>query len=104
MKRTLVNLEDDIADRIKIYQKNNNFSSVSKTINHLVNIALEKEDISNDLKKIIDNGNLQISKTSYIISLLEQIYSDFNLDELTDPKKSVALCKFKNQLYRSFDD
>lgn len=104
MKRTLVNLEDDIADRIKLYQKNNNFSSVSKTINHLVNIALEKEDISNDLKKIIDNGNLQISKTSYIISLLEQIYSDFNLDELTDPKKSVALRKFKNQLYRSFDD
>lgn len=104
MKKTLVNLEDDIADRIKLYQKNNNFSSVSKTINHLVNIALEKEDISNDLKKIIDNGNLQISKTSYIISLLEQIYSDFNLDELTDPKKSVALRKFKNQLYRSFDD
>ncbi|NMA50483.1 MAG: hypothetical protein GX951_01360 [Mollicutes bacterium] len=104
MKRTLVNLEDDIADRIKIYQRNNNFSSVSKTINHLVNIALEKEDVSKDLKKIIDNGNLQISKTSYIINLLEQMYSDFNLDELTDPKKSVALRKFKNQLYRSFDD
>lgn len=104
MKRTIVNLEDDIADRIKIYQKNNNFSSVSKTINHLVNIALEKEDTSNDLKRIIDNGSLHISKTSYIISLLEQMYSDFNLDELTDPKNSVALRKFKNQLYRSFDD
>lgn len=104
MKRTLVNLDDEITQKIKLCQKEQKFKSFSRTINYLIKLGLEKDELNKDIKHIINNSKLQISKSSYIINLLEQIYSDFNLDDITDPRKSISLKKFKERINRSEDD
>ena len=52
--------------------------------------------------KTIDRNNSLLdriySKSCYIVALLEQIYSDFEWDKITNPKESKALNKFKSKM------
>ena len=96
-------LTDEVEKIISNYRKLNN-TRLSETICELIMYSsssyLENENITS-LKKGMDKVS---SKTAYLGLLMEQLYSDFNIDNPTNPKESVGLKKFHERIKRNFDD
>ena len=83
--------------RILDYKEKNKLS-FSETVCFLSISALNGNDILDRINKLESNLNYVIKKLKYISSLEEQIYSDMNFDNLTDPKKSKPLIEFNKKL------
>ena len=96
-RRTHVSIAYDIDDQIQEYSKLKKIS-YSEAVSQLVSLGLNNMN----LVKTIDRTNSLLdriySKSCYIVALLEQIYSDFEWDKITNPKESKALNKFKSKL------
>lgn len=83
--------------RIYNYKKNNNLS-LSKTVCYLCISALNNDDIIERISKLESSLNYAIKKLVYVVSLIEQIYSDMDFDNLTNPKNSKALKEFHKKM------
>lgn len=83
--------------RILDYKEKNKLS-FSEAVCFLSISALNGNDILDRISKLESSLNYIIKKLKYISSLEEQIYSDMNFDNLTDPKKSKALIEFNKKL------
>ena len=83
--------------RILDYKEKNKLS-FSEAVCFLSISALNDNDILDRINKLESNLNYVIKKLKYISSLEEQIYSDMNFDNLTDPKKSKPLIEFNKKL------
>ena len=83
--------------RILDYKEKNKLS-FSEAVCFLSISALNGNDILDRISKLESNLNYVIKKLKYISSLEEQIYSDMNFDNLTDPKKSKPLIEFNKKL------
>ena len=83
--------------RILDYKEKNKLS-FSEAVCFLSVSALNGNDILDRISKLESNLNYVIKKLKYISSLEEQIYSDMNFDNLTDPKKSKPLIEFNKKL------
>ena len=91
-----ITLTDEVESYVKQYMRDNNIG-LSDTINVLVfrgiqNIIESKEvtSISNGMEKIS-------SKLYYLKVLMEQLYSDFNIDEPSNPRESIGLKILKDR-------
>lgn len=71
---------------------------ISDVINRLLSDGLEYDSVMKKLDSIANLLNIINSKSIYNQSLLQQIYSDLNLNQ-RDPKTSVNL-KIFNESYR----
>ena len=83
--------------RILDYKEKNKLS-FSEAVCFLSVSALNGNDILDRISKLESNLNYIIKKLKYISSLEEQIYSDMNFDNLTNPKKSKPLIEFNKKL------
>lgn len=83
--------------RILDYKEKNKLS-FSEAVCFLSVSALNGNDILDRISKLESSLNYIIKKLKYISSLEEQIYSDMNFDNLTDPKKSKPLIEFNKKL------
>jgi len=83
--------------RILDYKEKNKLS-FSEAVCFLSISALNGNDILDRISKLESSLNYIIKKLKYISSLEEQIYSDMNFDNLTDPKKSKTLIEFNKKL------
>ena len=93
---------DEVENIIKEYMKLNG-KRWSETVNFFI-LEGSKNIMDNENIVSITNGlNKIISKLTYSNMLMEQLYSDFNIDEPTDPQKSVGLKIFKNNIRKSYD-
>ena len=98
-----ITLTDEVESYVKQYMSDNNIG-LSDTINVLVfrgmqNIIESKEvtSISNGMEKIL-------SKLYYLKVLMEQLYSDFNIDEPSNPRESIGLKMLKDRIKKSNDE
>lgn len=89
--------------RISEYQEKNKLS-YSSAVCSLSISALNGDDILDRLSKLESSLNYIIKKLKYISSLDEQIYSDMDFDNLTDPKNSKALNEFHKKMRNNYID
>ena len=66
--------------------------------------ALNGDDVIERINKLELSLNYVIKKLKYISSLTEQIYSDMDFDNLTDPKKSNSLNEFHKRIRNNYID
>lgn len=96
-RRTYVSIAYDIDNQFQEYS-NLKKISYSEAVSQLVSLRLNNMN----LVKTIDRTNSLLdrinSKSCYNVALLEQIYSNFEWDKITNPKESKALNKFKSKL------
>ena len=89
--------------RISDYQEKNKLS-FSEAVCSLSISALNGDDILERISKLESSLNYIIKKLVYAISLSEQIYSDMDFDNLTDPKNSKALNEFHKKMRNNYID
>lgn len=89
--------------RIFDYQEKNKLS-FSEAVCSLSISALNGDDILERISKLESSLNYIIKKLVYVISLSEQIYSDMDFDNLTDPKNSKALNEFHKKMRNHYID
>ena len=83
--------------RILDYKEKNKMS-FSEAVCFLSISALNSNDILGRINFLESRLDYLIKKINIIYSLEEQIYSDMNFDNLTDPKKSKPLIEFNKKL------
>ena len=83
--------------RILDYKEKNKLS-FSEAVCFLSISALNNNDILDRINFLESRLDYLIKKLNIIYSLEEQIYSDMNFDNLTDPKKSKPLIEFNKKL------
>ena len=89
--------------RISEYQERNKMS-YSSAVCSLSISALNSDDVLDRLSKLESSLNYIIKKLKYISLLDEQIYSDMDFDNLTDPKNSKALNEFHKKIRNNYID
>ena len=89
--------------RISEYQEKNKLS-YSSAVCSLSISALNSDDVLERLSKLESSLNYIIKKLIYVSSLGEQIYSDMDFDNLTDPKNSKALNEFHKKIRNNYID
>ncbi len=89
--------------RISEYQEKNKLS-YSSAVCSLSISALNSDDVLERLSKLESSLNYIIKKLKYISLLDEQIYSDMDFDNLTDPKNSKALNEFHKKIRNNYID
>ncbi len=89
--------------RITDYQKKNKLSFTDAVCSLSIS-ALNGDDILDRISKLESSLNYVIKKLVYIISLCEQIYSDMDFDNLTDPKNSKSLNEFHKKMRNNYID
>ena len=77
----------------------------SEAVCQLVTLGLNNMDLTKAIQKNNALMDKIYSKSVYSTDLLEQLYSDLEIDMISDPNKNQALNKFKNKYSRyKFDD
>ena len=102
--RTHISISEKADNLVHTYMEKNN-CKYSQAVSQLIEIGSNKITI----EKVIRTNNSLLdkiyTKTYYITSLLEQVYSDFQWDDLTNPNNSKALNKFKTKFNKyKYDD
>ena len=88
---------DEEYHRIVDY-KDRNKTSFSEAVTSLSISALNGNDIIDRISKMESNILYIIKKLKYISLLEEQIYSDMDFDNITNPKNSKPLSEFNKKL------
>lgn len=94
MVRTHISIPNELDVRVKEYCTQNNLK-YSKAVAELIVLGLNNLDIN---KILISNNkilNSISSKQIYIRDLIEQFYSDMEIEKVTKPNKNEALQSFK---------
>lgn len=84
--------------------KNKNKLSFSEAVCYLSVSALNDDDVIERINELELSLSYVIKKLKYISSLTEQIYSDMDFDNLTDPKKSNSLNEFHKRIRNNYID
>lgn len=73
--------------------------SINKALNELIKEGLNKNETVKFMNKLYKQINKIYFNQEYSIKLLEQMYSDFEFDSLSNPKLSdtLNLFKYKNR-------
>ena len=87
--------------KIKSYADKNNMS-FSRAVCELCINALNGTDALDRLSTIERNIEYIIKKQKIILSLEEQIYSDMDFDNITDPKQSKPLNEFNKKIRNNY--
>ncbi len=87
--------------RIKDYASNNSLS-FSKAVCSLCTSALNGNDVLDRINKLDKSVEYIIKKQQVIHLLEEQIYSDMDFENVSDPKKSKPLNEFNKRIRNNF--
>ena len=90
--------------KINDYCKKNKLK-FSTAVCKLTHIALENENINEKINHLQNDISYLISNNRYVFLLLQQLYSDLDFENITDPKKSKSVSEFMKKLKGSnFND
>ena len=92
-----VYFSDDTIKKIELYQKKNNMR-FSTAVCKLVDVALENVDVNEQLDGLKKDISYLTSNNRYIFLLLQQLYSDLDFENITNPKKSKPVNEFMKKL------
>lgn len=88
-----VTIPKELHDKIVAYKKEN-YTTYSKEICNLIEEAISNRMKQEQLNKIENEVLYILKKVNLIYELEKQMYSDLNLSNITDPKKSYAVNEF----------
>lgn len=88
-----VTIPKELHDKIVTYKKENN-TTYSKEICNMIEEAISNRVKQEQLNKIENELLYILKKVNLIYELEKQMYSDLNLSNITDPKKSYAVNEF----------
>lgn len=82
------------------------FSTQTKAVEYFLKLGFEYEDSKVEKEKILLNLNQCLSEVRFIKKQVEQIFANFNWDDIKDPKNCVGYQKFLNKFRKvsNFDD
>lgn len=104
MNRIHFRIDDELLSKIEEYMKNNNCTK-TKALISLLEVGLEKTNTSLDIQEMKKLMNKLNSRNNFNRILLEQLYSDLEIENLTDTKKNKALQELKTKKFKdSFND
>lgn len=100
--RKHITISEEANSIVEKYKVDNKYS---EAVEHLIVMG----DYNNQLGSLIDRNNKLLErlmfKVSYISDLLEQFYSDMEIEKVLNPKNNKALQKFKTNRDRlKYDD
>lgn len=98
-----VHLTDECEIILKKYMEEQK-TGVSESINKLIIKGIEKDYNSNQITSITNGMEKVLSRISYLKLLMEQLYSDFNIDDPSVPNNSVGLKIVKERANKIFDE
>ena len=87
-------LTQDIKDRVKEYA-NNNGLNFSQSARKLIEIGFSTTEENQMLKQNTILLEKIFSRQLYLRDLIEQFYSDMEIEKLSNPRNNKALQKFK---------
>lgn len=103
-RRTHISIPFDIDSQIQEYSGLRKIN-YSEAVCQLVTLGLNNMDLTKAIQKNNALMDKIYYKSVYSNDLLEQLYSDLEIDMISDPNKNQALNKFKNKYSRyKFDD
>lgn len=87
----------------ELIQKIENYRTIhqitfSDAVCNLVDIALDNVEILRELSTLKKNIDYLTKRQNYTFALLKQFYSDFDTENITNPKQSKALNEFLSKL------
>lgn len=98
-----VHLTDECEIILKRYMEEQKVG-VSESINKLIIKGIERDYNSNQITSITNGMEKLLSRISYLKLLMEQLYSDFNIDEPSNPNNSIGLKTIKERANKKFDE
>ena len=98
-----ITLNDDVELFVQKYMKEHNLG-MSKSINYLIDKGMQNIVDSNDIASLQNGMEKILSRLSYLKYLMEQLYSDFNVDEPSNLKESKGLKIVQERVRSSFDE
>lgn len=96
-RRTHITIALDIDNKIKEYAEVRKIS-YSEAISQIVTLGFGNTDMMKKTDQMNSLLDRIYSKLCYTVALLEQSYSDFDWDKISDPEESKALNQFKANL------
>lgn len=91
--KTSISISDEIDEKIRNYAKLENIN-FSKAISILVELGLKNLELSSILEKQNSDINRLFSYLSLAFDLEKQLYSDLQIENITNPSKNLALQEF----------
>lgn len=98
-----VKLTDEVESIVKEYIDDKNIG-ISEGINNLILEGIKNNYDSNQIVSMTDGIKKVLSRTYYLKVLMEQLYSDFNIDEPSNPKNNIGLKKVQDRVKKSYDE
>lgn len=96
-ERKHIYIPEDISLKIQEYADKSRIK-YSKAVAKLVEYGLSNLEISKSINSYVSIIDRMFSKLCYNTSLLEQFYSDMEIDKLSNPNNNPALEKFRNNI------
>ena len=104
MKEVHFKISDELFSRIENYRANNNYNKTQAYIS-LFELGLTKTDEKKIFNNIISTLDKLNSRNNYVRALLEQLYSDLEIENNTNPNKNTSLQEFKRKQFKDmFND
>lgn len=98
-----ITLTDEVESFVKKHMEENNIG-LSDTLNILILKGIQNIKESNKISSLSNGVEKVLSRLFYLKILMEQLYSDFNIDEPSDPKNSIGLKKIQEKVKKSYDE
>lgn len=98
-----ITLTDEVESFVQKYMKEKNIG-ISETINFLIVKGMQNLLDSNDVTSLQNGMEKILSRLFYLKYLMEQLYSDFNIDEPSNLKESVGLKIVQERVRGNFDE
>ena len=99
MREVHFKISNELFSMIEEYRIKNNYNKTQAYIS-LIEFGLNKTDekiIFNNIVSSLDKLN---SRNNYVRALLEQLYSDLEIENNTNPNKNTSLQEFKRKQFK----
>jgi hypothetical protein len=104
MREVHFKISNELFSRIEEYRLKNNYNKTQAYIS-LIEFGLNKTDEKIIFNNIISSLDKLNSRNNYVRALLEQLYSDLEIENNTNPNKNTSLQEFKRKQFKDiFND
>ena len=104
MREVHFKISNELFSMIEEYRIKNNYNKTQAYIS-LIELGLTKTDEKIIINNIISSLDKLNSRNNYVRALLEQLYSDLEIENNTNPNKNTSLQEFKRKQFKDmFND
>lgn len=104
MREVHFKISNELFSMIEEYRIKNNYNKTQAYIS-LIEFGLNKTDERIIFNNIISSLDKLNSRNNYVRALLEQLYSDLEIENNTNPNKNTSLQEFKRKQFKDmFND